>query len=521
MAATAHDVFVCHPSEDRATANAVVATLEADRVRCWIAPRDVLPSEEWAQAIVKAIGDSRLFVLVFSENSNRSRHVMREVEQAVGRAIPILPFRIEEVAPSPALEYYIGGTHWLDALTPPLEAHLERLVETVRVLLPQDDRPAPAGSLDVAPGEAATESLSPVDSGALTVAADLAPMADPHIVEPSGAEQAPVAADVTSPPDTQSPPVVPGPAPTSPDEASDDDVELAPDEWDVEVITPTDPQIDSVLEPEVPSQPPDGSSGAIAWKSLTPPGPASEALRDLVGPPTGGLLDYSEPRPHSTEPTAIVPIAPAGDRRRRAAALGGAAVAAIVVVAAGFLAVRQLIGSADAEVLGESITTPATVESGSDESLAPVPLPSSTTSTTAAPVTVPPATTAKVAPAVATTVPPTTAPPTTAATAPPTTAATAPPTTLAALVARNDSFTRSDRSQVCFDVVANDAGAAPLTVISVGGSEFGSASASSCGVLYSPPDLDTRVDAFVDVISYTVKDATGATASATLTVSVR
>ena len=89
------------------------------------------------------------------------------------------------------------------------------------------------------------------------------------------------------------------------------------------------------------------------------------------------------------------------------------------------------------------------------------------------------------------------------------------------LVARNDSYTRTDRGQVCFDVTANDAGSGALTVISVGGSEFGSASAASCGVLYSPPDAITRTDAFTDVISYTVRDATGATASATVTVSVR
>jgi hypothetical protein len=89
------------------------------------------------------------------------------------------------------------------------------------------------------------------------------------------------------------------------------------------------------------------------------------------------------------------------------------------------------------------------------------------------------------------------------------------------LVARNDSYTRTDRGQVCFDVTANDVGSGALTVISVGGSEFGSASTASCGVLYSPPDVITRTDAFTDVISYTIRDATGATASATVTVSVR
>ena len=46
--------------------------------------------------------------------------------------------RIEDIAPTRSLEYFIGTVHWLDALTPPLEAHLRRLVETVKTLLQID-----------------------------------------------------------------------------------------------------------------------------------------------------------------------------------------------------------------------------------------------------------------------------------------------------------------------------------------------------------------------------------------------
>ena len=54
---------------------------------------------------------------------------------AVAKGKIILPFRIEGVLPSRALEFCIGNTHWLDALTPPLEAHLGRLVSTMHHLL--------------------------------------------------------------------------------------------------------------------------------------------------------------------------------------------------------------------------------------------------------------------------------------------------------------------------------------------------------------------------------------------------
>ncbi|CAN5357986.1 hypothetical protein BH09ACT6_BH09ACT6_00940 [soil metagenome] len=143
-----HDVFICHSSKDRAIANAICSHLEQNRIRCWIAPRDVLPGSEYAQSIIEAISGSKLAVLVFSDNSNRSPHVHREIERAVSHGIPILPFRVENVMPSPALEYFISDAHWLDAITPPMEEHLQHLVGTVRLLL---DRAGGGATSDVGP----------------------------------------------------------------------------------------------------------------------------------------------------------------------------------------------------------------------------------------------------------------------------------------------------------------------------------------------------------------------------------
>ena len=47
----------------------------------------------------------------------------------------ILPIRIEDILPARALEYFIGNVHWLDALTPPLESHIQNLAGTVKILL--------------------------------------------------------------------------------------------------------------------------------------------------------------------------------------------------------------------------------------------------------------------------------------------------------------------------------------------------------------------------------------------------
>lgn len=144
-----HDVFISYSSKDKLTADKICSFLEANGVRCWITPRDVLPGSNWGESIIDAIYDARVVLLVFSSNSNLSEHIKREVERAVNRGKVIIPFRIEDVMPSKSLEYFISAQHWLDAYTPPLEKHLQHLTKTIKMLLskigeePEVAEPAP------------------------------------------------------------------------------------------------------------------------------------------------------------------------------------------------------------------------------------------------------------------------------------------------------------------------------------------------------------------------------------------
>jgi hypothetical protein len=130
-----HDVFISHASADRDVAEAACVALEQRGFRCWIAPRDILPGQNYGEAIVEAIRGSRVFLLVFSAAANDSPQVRREVERAGSRGVAIIPFRIEAVEPSDALAFFISAAHWLDALTPPIATHLDYLGDTVAQLL--------------------------------------------------------------------------------------------------------------------------------------------------------------------------------------------------------------------------------------------------------------------------------------------------------------------------------------------------------------------------------------------------
>jgi TIR domain len=94
-----------------------------------------MPGRSYSGEITRAIQQSRAFVLIFSESSNNSEQVLREVQLAANSRLHIVQFRIDAVVPSDDLEYYLSGPHWLDAVTPPLENHLAQLQASVKALL--------------------------------------------------------------------------------------------------------------------------------------------------------------------------------------------------------------------------------------------------------------------------------------------------------------------------------------------------------------------------------------------------
>ena len=134
-----HDVFISYSAKDKPVADAVCNSLENNSVRCWIAPRDILPGEDFPKSIISGINESKVMVLIFSASANSSPHVIRELTKAMSKGVIIIPFRIEDAPMSESMMYLIGLPHWLDALTPPMEPHIDTLVRTVKMLV-RDNR---------------------------------------------------------------------------------------------------------------------------------------------------------------------------------------------------------------------------------------------------------------------------------------------------------------------------------------------------------------------------------------------
>ena len=313
----AHDVFISYAASDRAVADAVCTALETEHIRCWIAPRDVLPGQSFARALVNAIHAARVFVLVFSSATNNSQQVERELDRAASARLPILPLRVEDVLPRESIEYYLAGQHWLDALTPPLDDHLERLTVAITALLQRSapratDHPEAAAPEPVvwATGAPATTAYEPAP------ATTYEPVPEPEAEVPEPEAEAPEAEAEPEVPEQEAEPesVVPEPelepepeAPEPEPDVQEPEPAAEPPEAEAEpeleaeapgIAPPPEPEAEAEPEPE-----------AQAPKAEAEPEPEPEAEAPGIAPPSD--LTTLERPVEATGPQAATTYEPA------------------------------------------------------------------------------------------------------------------------------------------------------------------------------------------------------------------
>ncbi len=126
------DVFVSYASQDVAIADSIVATLEKNGIRCWIAPRDVTPGSQYADEIVGAINGAKLLVLVLSQYAVSSPHVGKEIERAASKRRRLIALKIDAAALTRSFEYFLSESQWIDAEALGLPAASTKLAKSVR-----------------------------------------------------------------------------------------------------------------------------------------------------------------------------------------------------------------------------------------------------------------------------------------------------------------------------------------------------------------------------------------------------
>lgn len=107
-------IFISHSSKDAESAEKVCVLLEKAGHQCFIAPRDIPSGKEYAQELMQGIECSDAMVLMLSESANSSPHVLREVEHAASRSLPVLVYKLEEVTLTKSMEYFLMTHQWIN-----------------------------------------------------------------------------------------------------------------------------------------------------------------------------------------------------------------------------------------------------------------------------------------------------------------------------------------------------------------------------------------------------------------------
>ena len=144
-------VFVSHSHEDAPAAQLLVKALEEREVVCWLAPRDVPAGGSYAESILNAIESASCFVLIYSQNSNVSSHVMREVERALKFGVNIVPVRFDDSTPSKSLDYLLATVHWLAIAPDARDRSIIRAAEQILAAVEKSQSARPAAEPDRAP----------------------------------------------------------------------------------------------------------------------------------------------------------------------------------------------------------------------------------------------------------------------------------------------------------------------------------------------------------------------------------
>jgi hypothetical protein len=136
-------IFVSHSHEDSAAADLIVKGLEERGVTCWLAPRDVPPGGSYVEALLNAIESASCFVLIYSQHSNASSHVLREVERALKFGLNIVPVRFDDSTPSKSLDYLLATVHWLSVVSGSGDRSIGKAAEQIAACVTKVEGPRP------------------------------------------------------------------------------------------------------------------------------------------------------------------------------------------------------------------------------------------------------------------------------------------------------------------------------------------------------------------------------------------
>ena len=143
-------IFISFASQDHRVAMTLCQALESRGFKCWISGRDIQPGENFQVAIVRAIRQAKIMLLVFTSNSNNSEEMNKELALASQSKLIVVPLRIEDVTPNDAFAYEFATRQWIDFFAD-WEFAIEQLAQ--RISSATRDAPSEPPQIEARPPE--------------------------------------------------------------------------------------------------------------------------------------------------------------------------------------------------------------------------------------------------------------------------------------------------------------------------------------------------------------------------------
>lgn len=131
-------IFLSHASKEHVPAEELCNLLEAKGHQCFLAPRDIRTGHEYAEEIMEGIERADVMVLLLSEASNESPHVLREIERAVSKKINIVVYQLEKVELSKSMEYFLMSHQWVNT---GVDTGYDEIVKSIEALQAGEQQP--------------------------------------------------------------------------------------------------------------------------------------------------------------------------------------------------------------------------------------------------------------------------------------------------------------------------------------------------------------------------------------------
>lgn len=128
-------VFISHSKLDKNIAQLICESLENKAIGCWIAPRDIPYGTEWAAEIANAIKQCKVFLFLFSKNSNVSRQCPKEVNIADNTGIPVLCVALDDIEMNPSLQYHLSNSQVMFVDAKKIKSNIDNISSSITDML--------------------------------------------------------------------------------------------------------------------------------------------------------------------------------------------------------------------------------------------------------------------------------------------------------------------------------------------------------------------------------------------------